>query len=126
MTMRLTRARRAAEGVDHFVANAYVAGRHRAGQATKVLAGTDDHLHGEAEIAARLRLPRRYLLQMLEQQRARIPGHGRGALGDVVAEHGRDRNGDGIAEAEALGQGQELRLDVAEAAPRTSRPGPSC
>ena len=53
--------------------------------------------------------------QVLEQVRARVPGHVLGPARDVVAADGRDRNGDRLAEAEAQRQLAEVGLDGAEA-----------
>ena len=58
----------------------------------------------------------RDLFQVLEQRRARVPGHVLGAFGDVVAGDGGDRNGDRFAEAEAPHQRAEIGFDLAEAA----------
>ena len=57
---------------------------------------------------------RRNALEVLEQVRARVPGHVLGAARDVVAADGRDGNGDRLAEAEAQRQLAEVGLDGAE------------
>ena len=85
-----------------------------AGKAAEVEAVAQHGLHRQAEWAARGDVARRDALQVLEQMRARVPGHVLGPARDVVAADGRDRNGDRLAEAEAQRQLAELGLDGAE------------
>ena len=104
---------------DDLVAGAPDAARDLAGVAAVVVMlvrhRPDHPLHREApvfEVAVGGDLDR---LEMLEQRRARVPGHRLAAIDDVVALERRHRDRAGVVEPEPLGERPQVGLDLREA-----------
>ena len=102
---------------DHVVAGTPHAARYRPGVAAVVVVvarhGADHPLHGEparVEVAVERDLDR---LQVLEQRRAAVPRHVRGAVDDVVALERRD--GDHVQVGDAVSIDVALTLDLGPA-----------
>src|SRR5581483_12139246 len=97
---------------DDLVAHADTAGGDRACQPAEVLAGAHDELDRKAEVAEGPEAARGDATQVLQQRRPLVPGRLRRAAGDVVAEHGRDRDRQRVLEAEAGREPLELAADL--------------
>ena len=104
---------------DDLVAGAPDPARDLAGVAAVVVMlvrhRADHPLHREApvlEVAVGRDLDR---LQMLEQRRARVPGHRLAAIDDVVALQRRHRDRPGVVEPEPIGERPQVGLDLREA-----------
>lgn len=69
----------------HGIANPHLPGRDGAGIATKMLVGTIDPLHRQAEPAACFRRLQLHGIEMLQQMRAAVPRHPRRGAGQIFA-----------------------------------------
>ena len=79
-----------------------------------VVAGPDDVLHGEADVAQVAVGGDVHLLQVVQQRRALVPRHVGRAVHDVVAVQGRDGDREDVVHAEVRRELAELRDDRVE------------